>query len=105
MIKEDIEKIEIPTSMLKVGPSLVDNPLHDNVVVVVSGIYPSDSCHGLARIFSPNRRDLAEGQLENIKPPSETFINVLIAKGKEGMEEAIRSCEYLYVLSISLLLM
>jgi hypothetical protein len=93
VIKEDIDKIEIPTSMLKVGASLEDNPMHDNVVVVVSAIYPSDSCNGLARILSSGR--LGARLEENIQPPSKTFTNVLIAKGKEGMEEAIKSCEHL----------
>ncbi|KAL7522999.1 hypothetical protein ACHAWX_007736 [Stephanocyclus meneghinianus] len=80
MVKDDIDRIEIPTSMVKVKKSTAKDPLHDDVVLIVSGIYPSVPANVIGKIIDPDDKPTAS-QLKDLEPPSEMFQNVMLAKG------------------------
>lgn len=81
MVKDDLRGIQVPTSMCKVNKSLVENPLHDSVAIAVKAIFPSKPCHIIGRLFDSRRRVPTPNQLKEINSISETFGDILRARG------------------------
>jgi hypothetical protein len=94
MVKENIDKIEIPTSMIKVKKSAAKYPLIDSVVLVISGIYPTVKSNVFARILDPND-DPTDAQLSMFEPINESFLNVMQAKGV--LKELLYECECIFL--------
>eukprot|EP00804_Cyclotella_cryptica_P020971 CCRYP_009289-RB/>CCRYP_009289-RB protein AED:0.08 eAED:0.08 QI:1609/1/1/1/0.75/0.4/5/2244/1210 len=87
MVKDEIDKIEIPLSMIKVKKSTSKDPLHDDVVLIVSGVFPSVPARVIGKIVDPDDNPTVS-QIKDIEPPSEMFQNVMLAKGvaKESLD-------------------
>lgn len=91
-VKDGIDEIEIPTSMIKVKKSASESPLHEGVVLIVSGIFPSVPAKVIGKIVDFNASPTAT-QLEDVKPPSEMFQNAMLAKGVT--KEALDQCKFM----------
>ena len=93
VVKEGIDNIQIPDSMLKVKKSSSKKPLHDSVYVVVSSIYPSVTSITIGRMFHSERRDPTQAGLKDVRSnlPSSAFQNVLFARGVT--EGVMNSCK------------
>lgn len=91
-VKDGIDGFEIPTSMIKVGKSIADEPLHDDVVVVITAIYPSKIHHTIGRLFDSTRDDPTENGLKDVKPISEALRYVLMARGVQA--NTLERCEF-----------
>ena len=99
MLKEGIDKIQIPKSMLKVNKSR-SQPLHNSVMMIVSQVFLSEISITMGRIITdnPKKRPTATG-LKKIESPSKSFTNVLLAAGvsKDTMDNCMcRSCVKMY---------
>jgi hypothetical protein len=81
--------------MIKVKNSRADDPLHDDVVVVVTNIFPSKICHSIGRLLDPNRDDPTETGIEEIKPISKALRDVLKARGVRA--DTLDRCEFVGV--------
>ena len=90
MVKDDIDKIQIPASMIKVNKSNSKEPLHDSVIMIVSGIYPSDNAITIGKIYHPSLTPPESG-LNNLSPLRSMFCNVMLARGVRG--ETLDGCE------------
>ena len=93
MVKEGIDNIQIPKTMVKVEKSVSKKPLHDSVFIVVSQIYPSETSNAIGRIFDSERREPCETGLKKVKSkiPNPSFCNVLFARGVT--EGVMNSCK------------
>jgi hypothetical protein len=91
VVKDDIDTIEIPTSMVKVKKSTAKDPLHDDAVLIISGIYPSVPAKVIGKIIDPDDKPTLS-QLKDLEPPSEMFQNVMLAKGVT--RELLDGCKF-----------
>ena len=99
MLKEGIDKIQIPKSMLKVQKSKSQHPLHNSVMMIVTEVFLSDKSITISRIIAdnPKKRPTASG-LKEVKPPCEMFTNVLLAAGVS--KDTIDNCTYCYCVKL-----
>ena len=79
-VKEQIDKIQIPSSMIKVGKSK-EKPLHDDVVLNIIRMFPSQNCEIFERLLNDSKKNPTNRQTKLLKLPPETVQNVLRAKG------------------------
>lgn len=95
MVKDNIDRVEIPKSMIKVRKSTAQDPLHDSVVLIVGAIYPSIS----AKKFSKQPKgtidhdeDPVECDSNQIKPPVKMYRKVMLDAGVK--KETLGECEF-----------
>lgn len=95
--KKGIDKIQIPTSMIKVGKSTRNKVLHTDVVLIVKQIFPSKNNDTMQRMINPNhcnndsRHPPTENQMKELKPLQYMANTVLVAKGcpRETIDEYV----------------
>ena len=97
LVKDGIDTIQVPSSMIKVKRSSAPNPMHDEVAVVVNGISPGDNTLGrkFGNYYNGNGQKIepTTAGLKNIDPPTESLCMILIARGVE--EETLSSCKFI----------
>jgi len=79
VVKKGIDKIQIPKSMIKVERSKT-TPLHTNVVLVITEVFPSSRCEEMAKILRGNAT-AKQKRAHLTKHLSSMVENVLYAKG------------------------
>ncbi|KAL7545469.1 hypothetical protein ACHAWF_008824 [Thalassiosira exigua] len=80
-LKKGIDRIQIPSSMVKVEKSKI-KPLHNDVVLNINRIYPSDSHETMERLLNTDRDEPpSQTMLDNIKKPGHDVLRVLIRLG------------------------
>jgi len=89
VVKKGIDKIQIPKSMIKVERSKT-TPLHTNVVLVITEVFPSSRCEEMAKILRGNAT-AKQKRAHLTKHLSSMVENVLYAKGLS--REIIDQCE------------
>ena len=95
MVKDDIDRVEIPKSMIKVRKSTAQDPLHDSVVLIVGAIFPSTSAKKISKQLKGSI-DHDEGQvqcdLNQLNPPAMMYRKVMLDAGVKN--EALEECEF-----------
>jgi hypothetical protein len=84
VIKQGIDKIQIPESMIKVERSSSADPMHAQVVLVITQIFPSENCYTMERFINDDMKNPTDKQKQklNVLEDDIVFIkNVLIASG------------------------
>lgn len=91
--KEGIEGIEVPQSMVKVGPSTRSNVLHTDVLLNVIATFPSKQNNIMRRLINPTASDKppTDNQMEDLKRLPKGAKVVLRAKGVSN--QTLRTCE------------
>lgn len=90
-VKDGIEKIQLPASMIKVAPSKT-KPLHDDVVLNITGCFPSMSNQCMGRYMNKDLKDPTVKQLKTLKPPFPDALRVLQSKGVDQV--VLQQCEF-----------
>lgn len=100
MIKDDLDDktILLPSSMIKVNKSRSKDPLHDDVVLIISGLFLSDKAITMERVLkldptkeAPKKEEPTSSGLAGLQPPSVMFLNVLVSRGVQ--KELIDQCK------------
>lgn len=68
VIKRGISKVQLPTSMQKVGPSKCAEKSFQGVFVTVTGIFPSAAAINLNRLLNPQMKDPPPSGEKDLKP-------------------------------------
>ena len=91
--KEGIEGIEVPQSMVKVGPSTRSDVLHTDVLLNVIATFPSKQNNIMRRLINPTASDKppTDNQMEDLKGLPKGAKVVLRAKGVSN--QTLRTCE------------
>ena len=79
-VKDGIDKIQLPTSMIKVEKSTTC-PLHDDVVLCIVQCFPSKPNEYMGRFINEDLKDPTVKQLKGLKPPYDDAVRVLQSKG------------------------
>ena len=90
-VKDGIDKIQVPSSMIKVKQSKTE-PLHDDIVLNVHQCFPSKSHELMGRLMNDDLQDPTPMQKENIKAPSDDVLRVLHCKGVDKV--VLQQCEF-----------
>lgn len=103
VVKEGLKghKLEIPTSMIKVGKSRVNKPAHKKVALNIVNLFPSERNKIIGRLIDDREKDPTLKMVQNLgkKKPGDkdpipcSFLNVLRCKGVD--ENRIENCEFL----------
>jgi hypothetical protein len=91
-VKEDIaeDKIQLPTSMIKVNKSRTE-PLHTHVVLNIRQCFPSSNQECMGRLFDNFKDDPTLNMIKALKPPSPDVQRVILCKGVN--EQILQQCE------------
>lgn len=101
MIDDDLDDntIVLPTSMIKVEKSKSGNPLHNDVILVISGLFLSDKAIVMDKIMDSSKQP-TKSDLKKLEPPSQMFLNVLMSRGVPPI--MIEECKCIPINSSSL---
>lgn len=95
MVKDNIDRVEIPKSMIKVRKSTVQDPLHDSVVLVVIATFPSAAAKKISEQLEgtiDHGEDPVECDWDQPGPLSKMQQNILLAAGVKNV--ALEDCEF-----------
>ena len=87
VVKDNITKIQLPPSMVKVGRS--ENPMHDDVVLVVKQSFPCTKSNILGRLFDDRQKNPTPNQLRTLKTVP---IDVHMLLQDKGVPEDLLNC-------------
>ena len=90
VVKDGIDKMQIPTSMIKVEKSET-RPLHNTAVLIIISTFPSASCEIVERVLGISSKEATDRQRKELKIPGDSILNVLHAKGVEV--DKLNQCE------------
>lgn len=76
-----IDKIQLPSSMIKVDKSKSNRPLHKNVVLNIIRTSPSAKQEIMGRIVDDSLKNPTDLQLETLKIPCADVMRVLQCRG------------------------
>jgi len=90
--KDGIDKIQVPSSMVKVGKSKCMYPLHRTVVLNITQNFPTKSQRYIGRLYNASERQPTERQLAELKPISRDVRRVLKCKGVQ--DKILDKCKF-----------
>ena len=79
-VKDGIDKIQLPTLMIKVEKSTT-SPLHDDVVLIITQCFPSKPNEYIGRLIGEDLKDPTARQLKGLEKPYLDALRVLHSKG------------------------
>ncbi|KAL7550145.1 hypothetical protein ACHAWF_013386 [Thalassiosira exigua] len=80
-VKDGIDRIQIPKSMVKVLKSSSKKPLHEHVALTTKQVFPYEQHETMGRLLNNDLKDPTYSQIGKLKPPYEDAVRVLLCKG------------------------